>query len=123
STELENAAPSPHLGAEKRTNTPRPPEESTHPSTCDEPALKTVWIGENGAPTADWWRPIANVQPRPRSGYYPGIRAPVVRMGLSDMDSTPEATRKYRQNFGRYRICYEASLSQDPKLAGHWVAR
>jgi hypothetical protein len=44
-------------------------------------------------------------------------------MGVSGAASLPHATRNYRQTFGRYRVCYEASLSKNPELAGHWLAR
>jgi hypothetical protein len=51
-------------------------------------------------------------------------KAPQVRMGASSVSGRlpPESIQRIvRQNFGRYRACYEAGLRKDPGLAGRVV--
>lgn len=79
-------------------------------------------MDESGAPSPGWWQKIADIPPKPPSPvYYPGAVGPVVRIGLAGAPHS--VTRVYRQNFGHFRVCYEAGLGKEPKLAGHWVVR
>ncbi|MEZ4442597.1 MAG: VIT domain-containing protein [Polyangiaceae bacterium] len=54
------------------------------------------------------------------------VRAPRVRMGATQVSGRlpPEVIQRIvRQNFGRFRGCYQLALRQDPHLAGRIVAR
>jgi hypothetical protein len=54
------------------------------------------------------------------------VASPTVRSGSGTASgglSWDVAARVPRQNFGRFRLCYEEGLRKDPKLAGAVVAR
>jgi hypothetical protein len=59
-------------------------------------------------------------------GHTHRTRAPIIRCGSGDSISgrlPPEAIQRVvRQNFGRFRFCYEKALSQNPTLAGRVTA-
>src|SRR5690606_12372726 len=55
-----------------------------------------------------------------------GTRAPTVRMGASSVTGQlPKEVvqRIVRQNFGRFRLCYERGLASNPNLEGQVTAR
>jgi hypothetical protein len=93
------------------------------PPRCDSDEVHTSWLGS--PPSPDWWRAFAQSRPNRTSVnvYHPGVRAPLIRIQVFDSESVPQVLRHYRQNFGRYRMCYEEALPKDPHLEGHWVVR
>ncbi|EYF02770.1 AgmX/PglI C-terminal domain-containing protein [Chondromyces apiculatus] len=59
-------------------------------------------------------------------GYGRRARPPTIRWGLTQVTGRlpPEAIRRIiRQNFGRFRACYEDGLRRNPALAGRVTAR
>ncbi|MBW2456218.1 MAG: AgmX/PglI C-terminal domain-containing protein [Deltaproteobacteria bacterium] len=63
---------------------------------------------------------------RGRLGRSHRARAPRVRMGATSVSGRipPEVIQRIvRQNFGRFRACYQQALVRDPQLAGRSVAR
>jgi tetratricopeptide (TPR) repeat protein len=61
-----------------------------------------------------------------RLGGSHGVAAPKVRMGAATVSGRlpPEIVQRIvRQNFGRFRVCYEQGLSRSPKLTGRVSAR
>jgi len=63
---------------------------------------------------------------RGRAGRSPGVRAPRVRMGATSVSGRipPEIIQRVvRQNFGRFRACYQDALVGDPQLEGRVAVR
>jgi hypothetical protein len=74
-------------------------------------------------------RPVAESRPSsvtlPAESYRPS-RGPQVRMGAVSISGRlpPEVIQRIvRQNFGRFRLCYEAGLRNNPNLQGRVAVR
>ncbi len=55
-----------------------------------------------------------------------GTKAPTIRIGATQVTGRlpPEVIQRIvRQNFGRFRLCYESGLKKNPKLAGKVTTR
>lgn len=93
------------------------PEPTPPPvNSCDEAG----WLSPE--PPSGWWRPLVGNLENDRRGI--GFRClPKVVLAFHDPSESIVETRILRQNFGQFRVCYEAALGKSPEALGHWVGR
>ena len=76
----------------------------------------------SGEPPVDWWMSFVGHVANEKRGM--GFRCvPAVRVVMHDASQLVLETRTVRQNFGRFRVCYEAALGKDPQVLGYWAGR
>jgi hypothetical protein len=97
---------------------------ATHESRAPLPEVSRCddldWLTTE--PPHDWWRPHASPLESGRRGI--GWRClPGADVTIHDSSELVVATLRVRQNFGRFRICYEQTLARDPEARGYWVGR
>jgi hypothetical protein len=89
------------------------------------------WLGAEGPPARDWWRPFAKppAEERDRATH---VAVPRVSVKVAHHQATSRAARAHRSFTAGYRWCYEQALARDDgvrsgsgnhALAGHWLAR
>ncbi|NUP13201.1 MAG: AgmX/PglI C-terminal domain-containing protein [Polyangiaceae bacterium] len=118
--EAASAAPAGSAQASTKTVRPGDPDYELARSAALRDALEFGMIGMlNTGGVEPWKRDGA-----PGTGFGSGTgraKPPTLRMGATSVSGRlpPEVIQRIvRQNFGRYRLCYEAGLKKDPKLAG-----
>jgi hypothetical protein len=91
------------------------------------------YVGSAAAPSPGWWHVFVSEQARPHPRpAFPRVLAPRIAMQIHGMDSSSNVFRAYRQQWGRFRVCYEQALGKaaasasgagDSRSEAHWVAR
>jgi len=122
-----------NTGAAKDPNAPKAPRGRDAPLGADEAKkMEDMWGDENdlalGTGQGRLYRPSAQpgqAQAESTSAK-PRASAPQVRMGDVQVSGrlAPEVIKRIgRQNYGRFRLCYEQGLGRNPDLAGTVTVR